>query len=186
MANLIESELLPFFRADSIQQLSISLEGTILGPSEPQEGDNKPRGGTTGVSLARLVWSEPPPVVHRPVGGNGEASHQLKATIIKPREIKQGDVRPVTPGLFAQHNLEAASLNRLNGLGLTLVEDTPIDLSTVLNHPSYPGNVDIRELLRRGPSLTEVDQGPNSGIGTLLNIRHERPPGELFIQDQSE
>ena len=148
MANLIEAELLPFFRADSIQQLSISLEGTVLGPSEPQEGDNKPRGGTTGVSLARLVWSEPPPVVHRPIGGNGEASHQLKATIIKPGEIKQGEVRPVTPGLFAKHNLEAASLNRLNGLGLTLVEDTPIDLSTILNHPSYSGNVDIRELLR--------------------------------------
>ena len=138
------------------------------------------------MTLARLVWSEPPPVVHRPVGGNGEASHQLKATIIKPGEIKQSEVRPVTPGQFAQHNLEAASLNRLNGLGLTLVEDTPIDLSTILNHPSNSGDVDIRELLLRGPSLTELDKGPNSGVGTLLNIRHERPPGELFIQDQSE
>ena len=82
MANLIEAELLPFFRADSIQQLSISLEGTVLGPSEPQEGDNKPRGGTTGVSLARLVGGEPPPVMHRPVGRDGEASHQLEATIV--------------------------------------------------------------------------------------------------------
>ena len=49
MANLIEAELLPFFRADCIQQLSISLEGAVLGPSEPQEWDNKPRGGALRV-----------------------------------------------------------------------------------------------------------------------------------------
>ena len=186
MANLIEAELLPFFRADCIQQLSISLEGAVLGPSEPQEWDKKPRGGTTGVGLARLVGGEPPPVVHRPVGGYGEASHQLEAAVIKPGEIKHSKVGPVTPRQFAQHNLEAASLNSLDSLGLSLVEDTPIDLSTILNHPSYSGNVYIRELLRRGSSLTELDQGPDSGVGTLLYIRHKWPPGELLIKDQSE
>ena len=82
MANLIEAELLPFFRADCIQQLSISLEGAVLGPSEPQEWDKKPRGGTTGVGFARLVGGEPPPVVHRPVGRDGEATHQEDTTIV--------------------------------------------------------------------------------------------------------
>ena len=49
MANLIKAELLPFFRTDGVQQLGVFLEGTILGPSELQEGDAKPRGGATGV-----------------------------------------------------------------------------------------------------------------------------------------
>ena len=125
-------------------------------------------------------------MVHRPVGGYGEASHQLETAIVKSGEIKNSKVGPVTPRLFAQHNLEAASLNSLDSLGLSLVEDTPIDLSTILNHPSYSGNVYIRELLRRGPSLTELDQGPDSGVGTLFYIRHKWPPGELLSKDQSE
>ena len=49
MANLIKAELLPFFRTYGVQQLGVFLEGTILGPSELQEGDAKPRGGALRV-----------------------------------------------------------------------------------------------------------------------------------------
>ena len=82
MADLVKSEPHPFIRADGVEELSILLERTILRLSGLQEGDAEPRESTSGFSQAQLIGGEPPPVVHRLVGGDGKTTHQVDTTVV--------------------------------------------------------------------------------------------------------